>query len=93
MTPDMLAQVTMLVIALAMGLLGATFRIFIQYRRDGELPQNGFDLYVEGFLGMGGGFLSWMFTPSEDWRVVAMLALIAGYAGAYAIERWLAPKD
>ena len=84
--------ITLILVACSMGLLGSTIRIFIQYKRDGHLPTDGLNLYAESFLGVCGGFLSWLIMAPEDLRACAILAVTAGYSAADAIENWLAPK-
>lgn len=81
--------ITELLIAVTLGLLGSVTRIFIQYKRDGELPITGLGLYTEAFLGCIGGFLSWLFVAPSDLRSVAIVAITAGYSASDAIENWL----
>ena len=47
------------VVAVAMGLLGAVTRIFVQYNRDGELPVDGLSMYAKSFIGCMAGLISW----------------------------------
>ena len=84
--------ITQILIACSMGLLGATIRIFIQYKRDGHLPTDGLTLYAEGFLGLCAGFLSWLIMLPEDLRACTIFAITAGYSASDAIENWLSPK-
>ena len=78
-----------IVTAIALGFLGSTTRIYIQYKRDGELPSDGLSLYVESFLGCMGGFLAWLLIAPVGLRAIAIAALIGGYNAADAIENWL----
>ena len=92
MTQEIVTLATQLLIAASMGLLGAVIRIYIQYRRDGTLPEDGLGLYTEAFLGVAAGFISWLFVSPPDLRAAAMVALTAGYSASDAIENWLAKK-
>lgn len=93
MTPLELTPVmTQILVSITLGILGSTTRIYIQYKRDGQLPTDGLSLYAESFLGAMGGFLSWLFIAPIDLRAVAIAALIGGYNAADAIENWLAPS-
>jgi len=75
------------VVAISMGLLGAVTRIYAQYKRDGELPTSGLDLYVEAFLGCIAGLLSWLpIAEVENLKALALIGFGAGYAGVDYIE-------
>lgn len=90
MTPiELLPYVTEVLIACALGLLGSTLRIFVQYLRDGELPATGLGLYAESFIGASCGFLSWLFIAPVGLRAVAIAAITAGYAGADFVDNTL----
>ncbi len=89
---DLTLHAVEVLIAVSLGLLGAVIRIFIQYKRDGQLPQDGLSIYTECFLGMCAGGLGWLFVMPEDLRATAIVALTAGYSASDAIENWLAPK-
>jgi len=93
MTPlELMPYVTEILIAVALGFLGSTLRIFVQYIRDGHLPESGLGLYAESFIGAAAGFLSWLFIAPVGLRAIAIAALIAGYAGADFVDNTLGNK-
>jgi len=93
MTPlEMMPYITEILIACALGLLGSTLRIFVQYVRDGQLPEDGLGMYAESFIGTCSGFLSWLFIEPVGLRAVAIAAIVAGYAGADFVENTLGNK-
>jgi len=81
-------QVAVFMVAVICGLLGTTIRIYVQYKRDGDFPSTGLDLYVEVFLGICAGGLMWLTNIFDTMREVAIMGLIAGYAGVDFIENW-----
>ncbi len=93
MTPiEMMPYATEIIVAAALGLLGAVTRIFAQYSRDGELPSDGLGLYTEAFLGAMAGFMSWLVVQPVGLRAVAIGALTAGFAGVDFIENVFSSK-
>lgn len=89
---ELIVLAMQILVACALGLVGSTFRILLQYRRDGKLPEDGLDLKIESILGVGAGFLSWLFVAPEDLRSIAIVAITAGYTASDAIENWLGKK-
>lgn len=82
------------VVAISMGLLGSVTRIYRQYKRDGEWPTTGLDLYVESFLGCMAGMLSWLsISEVDNLKVFAMLGFSAGYSSVDFIETILDGKN
>ena len=86
--PFDMQQVAIVLVALVSGLMGTTIRIFLQYKRDGSFPASGLDIYVEAFLGCVAGGLMWLTNIFDGMREVAVMGLIAGYAGVDFIENW-----
>lgn len=86
--PFDMQAVAVFLVAIIAGLFGTTIRIYVQYKRDGTFPTSGLDLYVEIFLGMCAGGLMWLTNIFDGMREVAVMGLIAGYAGVDFIENW-----
>lgn len=79
-------------IAVSFGVLGAAVRILVQYKRDGQFPTTGFDLYVEGFLGGTGGFMLWLCDLYQEWKPMAVAAFGIGGIAADYLENFFAEK-
>ena len=86
--PFDMQAVAVALVAIVAGLVGTTIRIFSQYKRDKTFPTSGLDLYVEVFLGMCAGGLVWLTGLFDGMREVAIMGLVAGYAGVDFIEAW-----
>lgn len=78
--------------AVAFGVLGAVTRILIQYKRDGQLPTTGFDLYVEYFLGGAAGFMLWLSELFHEWKPMAVAAFGIGGVAVDYLENFFAEK-
>ena len=91
--PFDMQSVAVALVAIVAWLMGTTIRIFLQYKRDGSSPASGLDLYVEVFLGCVAGGLMWLTNIFDGMRQVAVMGLIAGYAGVDFIENWFEDRS
>lgn len=89
---ELIPYVAEILVSLSMGLLGTAFRKYIQYKRDGVIPESAFNVYADIFIGAGAGFLSWLFIAPIGLRAIAISAVLAGYAGTDFIDNTLGNK-
>ena len=75
------------------GVIGAFTRICIQFVRDREVPEVGFSLILELFIGAVCGYVAFMIADlSGAERGLEWLAFTLGYMGTDALENLVGAK-
>ena len=85
-------MITEIAISIALGFIGAPTRMYAQHL-NGK-PVNKADVYARGFISAIAGLVYYLVTgwAVNDIRIIALGALVAGYAGVDFVENALGDK-